>query len=66
MGSFSIWHWLVVLVVVALVVGGKGRLSNIMGDAAKGIRAFRDGLKNEDGSDKSEEAKSLPKDKDNA
>jgi sec-independent protein translocase protein TatA len=51
-------------VVVALLFGGKGRLSNIMGDAAKGIRAFRDGLKNEDG--KSEEAKSLPKDKDNA
>ena len=67
MGSFSIWHWLIVLVVVALLFGGKGRLSNIMGDAAKGIRAFRDGLKNEDG-DKSEQAKSLPKDseKDNA
>ena len=66
MGSFSIWHWLIVLVVVALLFGGKGRLSNIMGDAAKGIRAFRDGLKNEDG--KSEDAKSLPKDseKDNA
>ena len=30
MGSFSIWHWLIVLVVVALLFGGKGRLSNIM------------------------------------
>ncbi|WP_374577271.1 twin-arginine translocase TatA/TatE family subunit [Phenylobacterium sp.] len=47
MGSFSIWHWLIVLVVVALVFGGRGKLSGIMGDAAKGIRAFRDGLKDE-------------------
>lgn len=47
MGSFSIWHWLIVLVVVAFVFGGRGKLSGIMGDAAKGIRAFRDGLKEE-------------------
>ncbi len=47
MGSFSIWHWLIVLVVVALVFGGRGKLSGIMGDAATGIRAFRDGLKDE-------------------
>ena len=47
MGSFSIWHWLIVLVVVALLFGGRGKLSGIMGDAAKGIRAFRDGLKEE-------------------
>jgi sec-independent protein translocase protein TatA len=65
MGSFSIWHWLIVLVVVALLFGGRGRLSGIMGDAAKGIRAFRDGLKTED---KSEDAAAtqLPKDKDKA
>ena len=44
MGSFSIWHWLIVLVVVALLFGGRGKLSGIMGDAAKGIRAFKDGL----------------------
>jgi len=48
MGSFSIWHWLIVLVIVALVFGGRGKLSGIMGDAAKGIRAFREGLKGED------------------
>ena len=47
MGSFSIWHWLIVLVIVAVVFGGRGKLSGIMGDAAKGIRAFRDGLKDE-------------------
>lgn len=45
MGSFSIWHWLIVLVIAALVFGGRGKLSGIMGDAAKGIRAFREGLK---------------------
>ncbi|MET0272616.1 MAG: twin-arginine translocase TatA/TatE family subunit [Phenylobacterium sp.] len=48
MGSFSIWHWLIVLVIVAILFGGRGKLSNIMGDAAKGIRAFKDGLKGEE------------------
>jgi sec-independent protein translocase protein TatA len=48
MGSLSIWHWLIVLVIVALVFGGRGKLSGLMGDAAKGIRAFREGLKGED------------------
>jgi len=48
MGSFSIWHWLAVIAVVALLFGGRGKLSGLMGDAAKGIKAFRDGLKSED------------------
>ena len=48
MGSFSIWHWLIVLVVVVVLFGGRGKLSSIMGDAAKGIRAFQRGLKGED------------------
>ncbi len=48
MGSLSIWHWLIVAVVVAVLFGGKGKLSSIMGDAAKGIKAFKDGLKTED------------------
>jgi sec-independent protein translocase protein TatA len=47
-GSLSIWHWLIVLVIVAFVFGGRGKLSGIMGDAAKGIRAFREGLKGEE------------------
>ena len=45
MGSMSIWHWAIVIVVVAVLFGGRGKLSSIMGDAAKGIRAFREGLK---------------------
>ncbi|MCR5879907.1 twin-arginine translocase TatA/TatE family subunit [Phenylobacterium sp. J367] len=67
MGSFSIWHWLIVLVVVALLFGGRGKLSGLMGDAAKGIRAFRDGLKGEDETQHAD-AKPLPKEseKDNA
>ena len=48
MGSFSIWHWLIVLLVVVVLFGGRGKLSALMGDAAKGIRAFQRGLKGED------------------
>ena len=59
MGSLSIWHWLIVLVIVALVFGGRGKLSGLMGDAGKGIKAFREGLKDQDQSQ--ETAKSLPK-----
>jgi sec-independent protein translocase protein TatA len=51
MGTFSIWHWLIVLVVVALLFGGRGKLSGLMGDAAKGIKAFKDGLKDDDKTD---------------
>lgn len=47
MGSLSIWHWLIIAVLAALVFGGGGKLSGLMGDAAKGIKAFRDGLKDE-------------------
>jgi sec-independent protein translocase protein TatA len=47
MGAFSIWHVMAVAVVALLLFGGRGKLSGIMGDAAKGIRAFRDGLKDE-------------------
>jgi sec-independent protein translocase protein TatA len=41
-------HWLIVAVVVLLLFGGRGKLSGLMGDAAKGIRAFRDGLKGDE------------------
>ncbi|MFT4089703.1 MAG: twin-arginine translocase TatA/TatE family subunit [Asticcacaulis sp.] len=47
MGAMSIWHWAIVAVVALLLFGGRGKLSGLMGDAAKGIRAFKDGLKDE-------------------
>ena len=60
MGAFSIWHILAIVVVAALLFGGRGKISGLMGDTAKGIRAFREGLKGEDSPD---EAKgTLPKD----
>lgn len=48
MGAFQPIHWLLVAVVVLLLFGGRGKLSGLMGDAAKGVRAFRDGLKGEE------------------
>lgn len=44
MGSFSIWHWLVVLVIVLLLFGA-GKIPKLMGDMAKGVKAFKEGLK---------------------
>ena len=61
MGSFSIWHWAIVIVVVALLFGGKGKISNLMGDAAKGIRAFKDGLKDDTDSKPKDGVSSLPR-----
>ena len=43
MGSFSIWHWIVVLLVVVLIFGA-GKLPNVMGDVAKGIKSFKKGM----------------------
>lgn len=54
MGGMSWVHWLIVAVIVLVLFGGRGKLSSIMGDAAKGIKAFQRGLK-DDGRD--EEAK---------
>lgn len=43
MGSFSIWHWLIVLVVVLLLFG-RGKIPELMGDVAKGIKSFKKGM----------------------
>lgn len=48
MGEFSIWHWLIVLVVVLLLFGS-GKISGLMGDFAKGIKAFRKGMADDGG-----------------
>lgn len=48
MGSFSLWHWLIVIAIVALLFGGKGKISGLMGDLAKGIKAFKSGMKEDE------------------
>ena len=48
MGSFSIWHWLVLIAVVALLFGGRGKISDLMGDVAQGIKAFKKGMQDDD------------------
>ena len=47
MGALSPSHLILVAIIVLLLFGGRGKLSGVMGDAAKGIKAFRDGLKDE-------------------
>ena len=47
MGGLSIWHWLIVLVVV-LVLFGRGRISETMGDFGKGIKSFKAGMNEDD------------------
>jgi sec-independent protein translocase protein TatA len=47
MGSFSIWHWLIVLLVVVLLFGTK-KLRNVGGDLGSAIKSFRKGLQEED------------------
>ena len=44
MGSFSIWHWIIVLLVVMVLFGGRGKISSLMGDFAQGIKAFKKGM----------------------
>jgi sec-independent protein translocase protein TatA len=47
MGGLSIWHWIIVGAVVLILFGGKGKISDIMGDVAKGIKSFKKGLAEE-------------------
>ena len=61
MGSLSIWHWLIVGAVLLLVFGGRGKISDMMGDVAKGIKAFKKGMSEDETAEaapKSEGAKS--------
>ena len=48
MGSFSIWHWMLFLAVALLLFGGKGKISDIMGDVAKGVKSFKKGPSDDD------------------
>ncbi len=44
MGGLSIWHWIIVGGVVFMLFGGKFKISDVMGDVAKGIKAFKKGM----------------------
>ncbi len=59
----GIWQIIIVIALALLLFGGRGKLSGLMGDAAKGIRAFRDGLKGEGDQpqDSSTQAGALPR-----
>ena len=54
MGTFSVWHWLIVLVVVLVLFGGGGKIPRLMKDMGKGINAFKKGRKEEKGDDEAE------------
>ena len=60
MGSMSIWHWIIVLAVGLLLFGGRGKISELMGDFAKGIKSFKKGLSEEEKAE-TEPAKTDPK-----
>lgn len=47
MGSLSIWHWIIVIAVVLLLFG-RGKISELMGDVAQGIKAFKKGMSDDD------------------
>ena len=47
MGGFSLWHWLIVGIVILLLFG-KGRFSSMMGDVAQGLKSFKKGMAEED------------------
>ena len=58
MGSMSIWHWVIVIVVVLLLFG-RNKISDLMGDVAQGIKAFKKGM-TEDETAKAEPGKTEP------
>ena len=64
MGSFSIWHWLIVLVVVLILFGGRGKISQLMGDFGKGLKSFKKSMREDESFDDAEtvarDTKSLP------
>ena len=59
MGSFSIWHWLIVLAVVLVLFGGSGKISSLMGDMAKGIKSFKKGMSEEEAEAKAADARTV-------
>jgi sec-independent protein translocase protein TatA len=48
LGGMSLFHWIIVLAVVLLLFGGKNKISDLMGDVAKGVKSFKKGLNEDD------------------
>ena len=61
MGSWSIGHWIVVLLVILLLFGA-GKIPHLMGDMAKGIKAFKKGMKDDDDKDIGSASSPVPSD----
>ena len=63
MGGFSLWHWLIVGIIILLLFG-KGRFSDMMGDVAKGIKSFKQGMADEEEDKRRtyEQQRQLPRD----
>ena len=59
MGFGSWWHWVLLLVVVLVVFGGKGKVSDLMGDVAKGIKSFKKGMADDPNDEAVEDVKTL-------
>ncbi|PWB92974.1 twin-arginine translocase TatA/TatE family subunit [Methylosinus sporium] len=55
MGGLSIWHWIIVGGVAFILFGGRFKISDVMGDVAKGIKAFKKGLAEDETEAKTEE-----------
>ena len=58
MGGLSIWHWALVIVVIMLLFG-RGKISDLMGDVAKGIKSFKKGMADDEPETASGDSKSI-------
>ena len=56
MGVMGIWQWVIVLAIVLLLFGGRGKISALMGDFGKGLKSFKKGMKDGDTADAGEDA----------
>lgn len=61
MGGLSLWHWLVVIILVLLLFG-RGRISDMMGDIGKGLKSFKQGMAEDEDKAKPAEPRQLPRD----
>ena len=48
MGFTSIWHWVIVLIIIVILFGGRGKISSLMGDLGTGLRNFKRGMNKDD------------------